>query len=239
MVKCQCVARPDDKDPERLALWKTVFPHDGKVPIIGGMPISAFKGQAIELSYLIDFDRMSNEQRALLIHEMAIKFHMTEADLAADVAANGALIKADTITVDWCPIHEPKKEVIETMSKVLRTQTRSLPCKLTDDEVRNAGGELAAVVQDIAAEEERQTDVKAQMKARLTELQSRQTQLAIKVSRREEFREAKVEYEINDGADIVTERRLDTGEVMTIRPARDDEHQLALGGETEELFPKD
>lgn len=125
------------------------------------------------------------------------------------------------------------------MAKSLRTQTRSLPCKLTDDEVRNAGGELAAVVQDIATEKERQKDVGAQMKARLAELQSRQTQLAIKVSRREEFREVRVEYEINDGADIVTERRLDTGDIMTIRPARDDERQLALGGETEELFPED
>lgn len=124
------------------------------------------------------------------------------------------------------------------MTQVLRTQARSLPCKLSDDEVMMAGLDLAGVVQDIAAEEDRQKDVKAQMKARLTELQSKRTQLAIKVSRREEFRDIQVQYDINEGADIVTEKRLDTQEILIVRPARDDERQLALGGD-KQLFKED
>lgn len=125
------------------------------------------------------------------------------------------------------------------MTSVLKTENRSLPCKLTDEELRKAGGELAAVLDDIDTEEKGQEDEKAQMKARLTELKSRQKQLAIKVRRGEEYRQVPVAYEISEGADIVTERRLDTNEVMIIRPARDDERQLALGGGTGELFQEE
>ena len=72
------------------------------------------------------------------------------------------------------------------------------------------------------------------MKARLTELQSRQTQLAIRVSKREEYRDVNVENRIE--ADIVQECRLDTGEIINTRPARDDERQLALGAEVDSII---
>lgn len=252
--QCQCVAQADGSDPERLQLWKQIFPPDGKVPIIGDR-MSDFSTDGHEdRCYLVDFDRVSPEQKASFIQGLSIKCKIPEAQIAADIAAVGAPIQAKGIIIELCPMHEPKKEPAgaETPSEqkqeeikekrvttIIRSFTQKLTCKLTDDEVRNAGTELAAVVQDIAAEKERQADVNAQMKARLTELQSKQTQLAIKVSRREDFRDIKVEYEINEGADIVTERRLDTSEVMTVRPARDDERQLALGEKPEEIFAEE
>ena len=55
----------------------------------------------------------------------------------------------------------------------LKSITRSLPVQLTNDELRAKGSELAAVIQDVKGEEDRQADLKAQMKARLTELDAR------------------------------------------------------------------
>jgi len=80
--------------------------------------------------------------------------------------------------------------------EILRTTTRSLPVKLLDRELLAIGGELAATNQDITMEEDRQNDIKTQMKARLTELQARQTQLTLKIVRREEYREVEVEERI-------------------------------------------
>ena len=73
-----------------------------------------------------------------------------------------------------------------------RTTTMVLACRLTDGELQEAGADLAAVVQDIAGEEDRQKDIKAQMQARKMELTAKQTVLAIKVSRREEHRDVEV-----------------------------------------------
>ena len=112
---------------------------------------------------------------------------------------------------------------METDVTTERTTTIVLPCRLTDDELQAAGNDLASVVQDIASVDDRQMDLKAQMKARLMELTARQTILALTVSRREEHRDVEVTIVIDyaDGVEIRT--RTDTGEVHSTWALRDDE----------------
>lgn len=110
---------------------------------------------------------------------------------------------------------------------VLRTETRNLPCKLTDAELRERSDGLATTVQAIEGEKGRQDSVKAELKATMTELSSRQNRLAQVVSRREEYRDVKVRIELHEN-DIVNEIREDTGETIQIRPARDTERQQKL-----------
>lgn len=113
-------------------------------------------------------------------------------------------------------------------TNTVKTITRSLPCRLTDDELMKAGSDLATVVEDITNEESRQTDQKTQMKAKLTELDARRSQLAIKVRRREEFREVEVEIDFDYQRGMITEIRTDTGEQLNIRRMTDSERQQAL-----------
>lgn len=112
-------------------------------------------------------------------------------------------------------------------------RTESLLCKLTLDELRAAGDELARAVQDIGAETDRQTEIKAQMKARLSELEARKTQLAIKVSRREEYRDVQVHVIHDYARGVVTSQRQDTCEFFHERPMEEHERQAALPGVSE------
>lgn len=112
--------------------------------------------------------------------------------------------------------------------KITRSETRSLPVKLTEDELRERGDSLAAVIQDINAEENRQVDMKTQMKARITELDAKQTQLAITISRREEYRDVTVDvYHDFDKLKVETVRR-DTGECIHRREMTQEELQRPL-----------
>lgn len=111
---------------------------------------------------------------------------------------------------------------------LLKTITRNLPCKLSDDELRQRGDALAETVQELAAEESRQTDVKAQMKARLTELEAKQTRFAITISRKEEYRDVSCDLFADPTRGIVDVVRRDVGEVVETRPISDDERQRAL-----------
>ncbi len=57
--------------------------------------------------------------------------------------------------------------------------------------------------------------------------------LAHTISRRQEYQDTEVKIEFmekGDNAGQVRETRLDTGEVLTIRPPRDDERQPELTG---------
>lgn len=114
------------------------------------------------------------------------------------------------------------------MLRLVRTETRFLPVKLDADELRDRGDKLAAVIQDLNAEENRQVDVKAQMKARLAELDSKKTQLAIVISRREENRDVAVDlFHDFDRLVIYTVRR-DTGEELSTRRMTEEERQQPL-----------
>lgn len=116
--------------------------------------------------------------------------------------------------------------------KIHRTVVRSLPCRLNDEELLKAGGDLATAVQDLATEEGRQADVKASMKAKVTEIEARRTQLAIKVSRKEEHRDVEVDIWFDYQRAVVQEIRRDTGEILGTRVMSDAERQQNLPMET-------
>lgn len=123
-----------------------------------------------------------------------------------------------------------KDEPVEI--RLSRTVVRSLPCKLTDEELLKKGTELATAVQDIATEEGRQADIKASMKAKLAEIEARRTQLAIAVSRKEEHRDVEVDIFHDFQRGVVEDVRRDTGEVVSRRVMSESERQQNLPMET-------
>lgn len=104
---------------------------------------------------------------------------------------------------------------------------RSLSCKLTSAELQALGGELAQAVQDRANEESRQLSLKAEMKARVAEVEARVTRLALVLSRGEDYRNVRVGKTLLDDG-MVRETREDTGEIISTRSMREEERQLAM-----------
>lgn len=111
---------------------------------------------------------------------------------------------------------------------IARTESKTLPVKLTDGELRERGDSLAAVIQDLNTEERRQVDIKAQMKARISELDARKTQLAITISRREEDRDVTVDVWHDYERMRVAVVRRDTCEEIHSRAMTQDEMQRPL-----------
>jgi hypothetical protein len=109
-----------------------------------------------------------------------------------------------------------------------RTENRNLPVRLTELELRDRGDALAAVIQDLKAEEDRQVDTKAHMKARLSELDAKKTQLAIVICRREEPRDVQVDVFFDYSRQIVESVRRDTGECIHTRRMDEHEKQMPL-----------
>jgi hypothetical protein len=109
-----------------------------------------------------------------------------------------------------------------------RTISKSLGCRLADDELLTFGTELAEAVQAIGREETRQVNIKAQLKAALTELEARRSRLASLVSSREEYREVPVDVWFNYQTGKVQEVRQDTGEVVGSRWMTGEERQRQL-----------
>lgn len=114
------------------------------------------------------------------------------------------------------------------MPKEIKTETRSLPCKLTEDELKKAGRDLAATVQDITQEEGRQESIKSGLKAKMTELGARRDRLAGLIARGEDYREVEVLVQITDNGLEVQEIRKDTHEIMGTRTPYDKERQLVM-----------
>lgn len=111
--------------------------------------------------------------------------------------------------------------------QIITVTTQKLPVVLSPDGIMDAARELASVIQADAVELEDQKTMKEQMKARLSELQARQSRLASVVASGKEYRDVEVEVRFVD-AEHVEEVRKDTGEVIVNRPPRDHERQLFL-----------
>lgn len=107
----------------------------------------------------------------------------------------------------------------------LKTITKLLPCKLTEIELLNYGNELALTVQNIGTEEERQASLKQELKARLTALESKRSEIASKVARKEEYRDVEVEPMLDFLTEHYKEIRTDTGELVYERPINEHERQ--------------
>ena len=99
--------------------------------------------------------------------------------------------------------------------------------RLNDQEVLEQSMELAHTIQELADETDSQAGIKAIMKAKLMELDAKQSRLAAVVSTRTDYRDVEVEVALTDDA-MAQETRKDTGEIMLTRPLREDEKQLQL-----------
>lgn len=116
------------------------------------------------------------------------------------------------------------------MSMKPKREVRSLPCTLTEAEFLERSRGLANVTNDIATEEARQVEVKAEMKARLAVLTAQQAKLASAVSRGEEYRDVEVLVEFDENALLVRSVRSDTGALVDERPMTESERQRVLPG---------
>lgn len=115
---------------------------------------------------------------------------------------------------------------------MLRETTEKLLCRLTPDEFIARASALARVVQDMHGEEQRQTDMKAQMKAAIASLDAERDQLSLVVSRSAELRDVRVTEDADYARGIAITWRTDTGEEVRRRPLSDQERQIALPGVT-------
>lgn len=111
--------------------------------------------------------------------------------------------------------------------RTIRNETRKLPVKLNDQEVLEQSMELAHTIQELADEQDSQAGIKAIMKAKLMELDAKQSRIAAVVSTRTDYRDVEVEIAITDDGQA-QETRKDTGEIIMTRPLREDEKQLPM-----------
>ncbi len=105
---------------------------------------------------------------------------------------------------------------------------RNLPVKLSDTELLEFGKRLAQTSSDIHAEEERQTQVKAELKAKLGFIENERTRLSGIVSSGRENRDVSCDMVFDYSRLIVEVIRLDTKEVAETRRMTEAEQQRKL-----------
>lgn len=110
-----------------------------------------------------------------------------------------------------------------------KTETRSLMCRLTDDEQRVRGVELADAQKRLAE----LTEEKRAVGDRIKDTQATIDRLAETVKHRQEERPVTCTMTPDYGADSMTIRRTDTGEIVAVRQLTHNERQPELPG-TEE-----
>jgi len=111
MTDCDCYATATDSS--RADMWKRIFPPDGKVPIVSPLPKGmgsfpdgeGWKGRVKAEFYLVDFDRVTPEQKQRLIQEISRKFNQPESEVIKDIERQGAPIKGTDVMVSWCHRH--------------------------------------------------------------------------------------------------------------------------------------
>lgn len=123
---------------------------------------------------------------------------------------------------------------LHSQPKLLRTEKRQLPHKLTDEELRTHSMQLALTFNEISLEEARQAQVKEELKATMTQLVSKQRALAKAVQTGEELTTVDVDILLLPGDEIVSELRKDTGQLVNTRPATDFERQGHMFSDSEE-----
>ena len=112
--------------------------------------------------------------------------------------------------------------------KIDRVIPKQLAVPLTEQELRAFGDDLATVCQNIRTETERQKSLKSELKARLDQLEARQTELASIIGRREEIRDVQVECRRDFNTNLFEEVRLDTGVIIHSRPLAEAEYQTEI-----------
>jgi hypothetical protein len=120
---------------------------------------------------------------------------------------------------------KPKKV---TTRVLVANKTQLLTCPLTDEEFMLRAHHLALVCQDIENEEDRQSQIKADMKAALAKLEAEQSRLTLIVARKAEVRDVLVDIIADDVAGEAITVRQDTGEIIHRRQLEPAERQLPL-----------
>lgn len=257
---CQCFIRADGSDPERLAMYQRVFWPDGRVPIIQN--VGEVAGQT---SYMVDFSRLKADQKADFIKEMASKLKITEEVMAREVETIGVAIKAEGVALELCANHDHAKSESATAEaaapekggeslpektktepdqpkvytpRVLKTEKRSLPHKLTEEEYHERSRDLSLTFSEIIQELARQKRVREELKGSMSALVSKQSSLAQAVRTGEEPAMVDVDITIAGDNAVVQEIRKDTGQVIATRPATDYERQGAMFQESDLFHEK-
>jgi hypothetical protein len=115
---------------------------------------------------------------------------------------------------------------------LLKTEKQSLMTKLTHDECREKGKELAELCQKIRKAEDDEAARRKAIKENIDGLRSDQVSLATVVKEGQEYRLVDVRIEL-DG-ETVRQARIDTGEIVFTRPATKEELQQRLHFQVEE-----
>jgi len=106
-------------------------------------------------------------------------------------------------------------------------EPRRLPCALNEAELNARGDELATAVQELARAETEEAERRKAVKARLTEMELKVSDLAETVKSRREERDVMVVGELVGMAEgpMVREVRMDTGEMIGLRQPTAQERQ--------------
>ena len=113
-------------------------------------------------------------------------------------------------------------------TRVLKTHSLELPCKLTRDEELDRGHQLASTLEDIRNEDSRHEMLKKEMKSAMAALEARRDKLASIVNRGEEYRETPVEDVADYKRGRLMRYRQDAGEIVMERALTDEERQLEM-----------
>jgi hypothetical protein len=116
----------------------------------------------------------------------------------------------------------------KTVDNVVRQFTTYLPCRLTDDELRDKGSELAHARETSEKHEAASAEVRKELKDRESMLEGEVSRLARIVRDRQEQRPVCVEVRLAKKAGMVDEVRIDTGEIIATRKIADREAQADM-----------
>jgi len=115
----------------------------------------------------------------------------------------------------------------ETKVKTIKkfTNTRTLKCKLSDEDLLKTGTDLARSLDEIAELEDELESIKASFKGKLTALEAKATSLKNIVRDKCDYRKVDCEQVYDNALGFVTETRLDTGEIIEQRKMTAEERQ--------------
>ncbi len=116
--------------------------------------------------------------------------------------------------------------------RILKRTTELLPCELTGSEFDLLAKALAESIESHRAECDLQAQTKADMKAKLLELERQRDELARIVARRREERLVEIELRSDDARGVAYFVRLDTGEIYGERALRSEERQASIFDES-------
>ena len=120
------------------------------------------------------------------------------------------------------------KKVTVAPRLLVKGRTELLSCQLTDEEFMLRAHHLALVCQDIENEGDRQSQIKADMKAAMSKLEAEQSRLSLIVARKAEVRDVLVDVLADDMIGEAITVRQDTGEIIGRRKLQPNEQQLPL-----------